>query len=302
MRIGGHAEWLLEPADPEELRLAVREARERGLPVRVLGGGANLLIDDGQLPGVVLSTSRLRRAFRPLPPGEEARPDEFEDSVPRTQVLERTDDPRLIAWAGATLPSLVRIAQELGWTGLEGLVGVPGSLGGGVAMNAGGGPGWVWDVVEAIRVVDADGEFRDLTRDDCKPGYRTGNVGDAIVTGAVMKLAVDTKVAVQERTREYLLRKKAVQPVTEWSCGCIFKNPDPEAADGRGAGQLIDECGGKELRRGDAIVSPIHANFIVNKGAATAADVFALIEDVRDLVLERAGVALVREAVVWKAD
>ncbi len=305
MRVGGRAEWLLEPADPHELRRAWCEARERGLPIRLLGGGANLIVGDGVLPGVVLTTDRMRRVFRPLPPGARAREgeldDAFEDAVPRTEVLERCDDPRLVAWAGATLPGLVRTASDLGWSGLEGLVGVPGSLGGGVAMNAGGAPGCVWDVVDAVRVL-ADGEFRDLLREDCAPRYRDGGLGDVVVTGAVLRLAADRVADVRERTREFLLRKRAVQPVTEWSAGCIFRNPDPELSDGRSAGQLVDTCGGKSLERGDAVVSPVHANYVINRGAATAADVLALIEDVRELVASRTGIQLEVEVKIWRAD
>ena len=304
MHVGGHAEWLLEPADPGELSLAWGEARARGMTRRLLGGGANLLIEDGELPGVVVSTARMRRSFRPLPPGavaEEDGPSDFGEQVPRIAPLERGEDPRLVAWAGATLPGLVRTAQELGWSGLEGLVGVPGSLGGGIAMNAGGAPGVMWDVVETVRVLTEGGELEDRPRAECTPGYRDGGLGDAVVVGAVLRLTVDSKAAVQERTRDFLVRKKAVQPVTEWSSGCIFRNPDPERSDGRGAGQLIDDCGGKGLARGDAIVSPVHANFIVNRGQASAEDVFGLIENVRELVERESGVRLVTEVRVWRS-
>lgn len=301
MHVGGRVEWLLEPADPDELRAAWQAARDRGFRPRVLGGGANLLVTDGTLPGVVIATTRMRRVFRPLEVGTAFETDAEAElaGVSRVAPLERDVDPRLVAWCGATLPSLVRTATELGWSGLEGLVGVPGSVGGGVAMNAGGRPGCVWDVVESVRVLTPDGELVDRPRAECSPRYRDGGLGDDLCVGAVFALALDSKAAVRERMRAFLHEKRAKQPVTEWSCGCVFENPDPERSDGRGAGQLIDDCGGKGLERGDAIVSPLHANFIVNRGAATAADVFGLIEDVRARVADRTGIRLATEVRIW---
>jgi UDP-N-acetylmuramate dehydrogenase len=296
MRVGGAAEWLLEPADPDELRAAWCAAREQGYLPRLLGGGANLLIEGGVLPGVVIATERMRRLFRPGAEGED-------EALPtaRTAPLDRERDPRLIAWCGATLPSLVNAAKELGWSGLEGLAGVPGQLGGGIAMNAGGWAGDLWDVVESVRLLEPHGELVDLAREQCSPAYRDGGLGERIALGAVLRLEVDSKPAVKERTRDYLRQKNAVQPVSEKSSGCIFKNPDPELSDGRSAGQLVDECGGKGASRGDAIVSPLHGNFIVNRGAATAADVLTLIEDLRDLVAQRTGIRLETEVRIWRA-
>jgi UDP-N-acetylmuramate dehydrogenase len=116
----------------------------------------------------------------------------------------------------------------------------------------------------------------------------------------VLRFELDTPEAVRERGREYLLAKNKVQPVTDWSAGCIFKNPPAERSGGQSAGQLVERCGLKSLVRGDAIVSPSHGNFIVNRGHATAADVLTLIEDVHDRVLEKTGVDLVREVKVWR--
>ena len=296
MRVGGRAQWLLEPRTPEELRAAWIAARERGLEVRVLGGGANLIVEDGLLPGAVIATDRLNRLFRPASDGEAA----FDPESAATLALEREGDPRLVAWCGVTLPSLVARAGELGWSGLEGLSGVPGHLGGGLAMNAGGRWGELWDVVETVRLMAPDGSVRDLGRSECSPRYRDGNLGGQIVLGAVLRLEVDRPEVVKARAREYLQQKARVQPTWQRSCGCIFKNPDPKLSDGRSAGKLIDDCGGKGLARGDAVVSALHANFIVNQGRATAADVLALIEDVRDLVLQVSGVRLETEAQVWR--
>jgi len=309
MRVGGRAQWLLEPSDPTELREAWCRARELGFEPRLLGGGANLLIADGELPGVVIATDRLRRVFRPDPEGP-AEAGEVMSGGTGLPVRPANDerafwegggavDARLVAWCGASMPGLARVAQDLGWSGFEGLVGVPGNIGGGVTMNAGGKWGCVWDAVELVRVLEPDGTERDLTRDECSPGYRNGNLNGRVVVGVVLRLRPESTAAVQERARTFLLEKREAQPVTEHSSGCIFKNPDPETSDGRSAGRLIDDCGGKSLMRGDAIVSPVHANFIVNRGKATAADVFGLIEDVRALVERKAGLVLAREVKVW---
>lgn len=301
MRVGGRVEWLLEPATPDELVRAQRACRERGLEPRILGGGANLLIDDGELAGAVITTARLNRLFR-APSQQAAREalERDEADFARVAPQARDDNPRLVAWAGATLPAIVRAASELGWSGLEGLAGVPGNLGGGVAMNAGGRWGDMWDVVELVRVLDPDGSVRDLSRAECKPSYRDGGLGRSVVLGAVLSFRVDDPAQVKERVREYLLEKRRIQPVTEWSAGCIFKNPPAQVGGGRSAGKLIDDAGCKGLTRGDAIVSELHANFIVNRGAASAADVFTLIEDVRDRVAQRSGVLLQTEVKVWK--
>lgn len=301
MRVGGRVEWLLEPASPGELRAAFAAAREAGHVPRVLGGGANLIVEGGELPGVVIATERMRRLFRPQgedDPGElELDPDRV---AARMAPLERERDPRLVAWCGATLPSLVKAAKELGWSGLEGLAGVPGQLGGGLAMNAGGRWGDLWDVVERVCLLDEGGELVELERDACSPRYRDGNLGGRLAVGAVLRLRVDEVARVKAATRDYLIEKNRVQPVSEWSSGCVFKNPDPERSEGRSAGRLVDECGGKGLVRGDAMVSPRHGNFIVNRGHATAADVLTLIEDVRDLVAQRTGLRLETEVQVWR--
>ena len=301
MRVGGQAEWLLEPATPEEFQDAWRAARERGFVPRLLGGGANLVVDDGVLPGVVIATDRMRRIFRPFPEvsGEEA----LNSETPRGEMVQRdpAEDPRLVCWAGATMPALLRSARELGYSGLEGIVGVPGQVGGGVAMNAGGKWGDMWDCIELVRVGNDDGSFVDIARADADPLYRNANLGGRPVIGAVLRFDPQPKLLIQERMSEYLLHKRTVQPVTEWSAGCVFKNPDPEISDGRSAGRLVDEVGGKELSRGGAIVSPLHGNFIVNTGQATATDVFTLMEDLHDLVAQKTGIDLVFEVKRWRA-
>lgn len=299
LEVGGVAEWLLEPATPEEFVAGCAAARERGFEPRVLGGGANLLLPDGLIPGVVITTARMTRVFRPEAGGSQREAD-FAPDLPALRVLERGEDARLVAWAGAPMPGLVRIARDLGWSGLEGLAGVPGHLGGGVAMNAGGRWGELWDVVERVRLLTRAGEVVERARAECQPRYRDGNLDGALVLGAVLALKVDERSAVRERVADYLRQKSAAQPVTEHSCGCVFKNPPRERSGGLGAGQLIEEVGAKGLARGDAVVSEKHGNFIVNRGHARATDVFALIAEVRARVAERTGIELELEVKVWE--
>lgn len=300
MRVGGAAEWLLEPATPEEFRKAVVAVREDGLEPRILGGGANLIIDDGVLPGVVITTDRIKRLFRPEPSYASSALD-TEALEPRVAPAQRHEGLRFVAWCGVSMPKLVNAAAELGWSGVEGLAGVPGNVGGGIAMNAGGKWGEMWGVVERVLVIDERGEFQELDRAQCTPRYRNGGLGAKIVVSAVLRFQLDEVLAVKTRGREFLLEKNRVQPVTAWSAGCVFKNPDKEKSAGRSAGLLVEQCGLKGRVVGDAIVSPLHGNFIVNRGKATATNVFELIRIVQDVVAEKTGVALELEAKVWRA-
>lgn len=301
MRVGGRARWLLEPSTPAELGAAIRAARERGFEPRILGGGANLIVDEGTFEGVVVATDRIKRLFRV----RDARPGELAEGYEpdaRIAPAAREEGLRFVAWCGTSLPKLVSSAAELGWSGVEGLAGVPGNIGGGVAMNAGGKWGEMWDVVERVLVVDERGELVELPRAECAPRYRNGGLDQKIVAAAVLALRLDEVAAVKDRGRTFLLEKNRAQPVTAWSAGCVFKNPPKEASDGRSAGKLVEDCGLKGRVIGDAIVSPLHGNFIVNRGNAVARDVFALIDLVRSTVAREAGVELELEAKIWRAD
>lgn len=316
LKVGGQAEHLLEPADPEELRLALCAVRERGLTWRILGGGANLLIGDGLVPGVTIATDRLRRTFRHHPEagrspaeilelspgaglGQSAGNDPFSDELPRGLHHDDNPEPRLVCWAGTSMPGLVNVSKQLGWSGLEGLAGVPGSIGGGVAMNAGGSWGELWDVVERVRVIDAQGQFQDLLRADCQPRYRNGGLGEQVVAGVVLRLQKAKKADVEAEVRRYLEHKRNVQPVTEASAGCMFKNPNKELSGGRSAGQLLEQAGLKGQRLGGAEISTKHANFLVNRGGATGAQARQLLFEARDAVAQKFGLELEIEVKLW---
>jgi UDP-N-acetylmuramate dehydrogenase len=296
MRVGGAVEWLLEPKSPHELHAAYSAALERGFVPRLLGGGANVIVAEGLLPGVVIATDCMRRLFRSSAAPMEAMDVELS---PKAHI-DDTSEPVLVAWSGASLPHLVRTAQRLGWSGMEGLVGIPGNVGGGIAMNAGGRWGEIFDCVACVRAIQGpEGETRDLGRSALQPRYRDGGLAGSVVVAAVFVLTRDDPEAVRERSREYLLEKQRAQPLTEHSCGCIFKNPDRAASEGRSAGELIEQSGGKGLSRGGARVSEKHANFIVHRGDTNAGEVLALVEAVRSQVADRTGIWLETEVKIW---
>ena len=271
--VGGRADLLFEPATEEEAAAVARAARARGLPLRVLGGGFNLLVGDDPVEGVVLSTRRLRHLV--------------------------VHEDRVEVGAGQSFVDLVRRSMALCIPTLSGCPGIPGSVGGVVFMNAGGRWGSVSDALLEVRGLDAQGEpFRRAVEPE-DFGYRSSPFGGCLITGATF--ARDRRLdprALLERHEEAMAWKRRTQPLGAKSAGCIFKNPDgPTGA--RSAGRLIEEAGLKGTRVGGAQVSPLHANFIVNAGGATAQDVLDLIERVREAVRDAHGVDLELEVHRW---
>ena len=256
-RIGGPAEIWVQPASVEELRELVALAREGDLPVTLVGGGANLLVRDEGIPGLVVNLSD--RGFQEV----EARGEEIA--------------------AGAALPleRLVRRAQELGLRGVEFLAGVPGRVGGAVRMNAGthddeGKIHSFSDVIRSVTVMDFEGQVKVLRREEIPFAYRHSGLSDSIVLEAALALAPGDPAAIARRVQRLWDFKKRTQDWSAPSVGCIFKNPP-----GKSAGQLVDQAGFKGRRIGGARVSPVHANFILNVSDARAADVLALVEEIR---------------------
>ncbi|MBC8328667.1 MAG: UDP-N-acetylmuramate dehydrogenase [Planctomycetes bacterium] len=269
LKIGGPAELFFEPAKPEQLLELLELLHAQGLPFRILGGGANLLAPDGGVRGAVIHTGQMRRLFR-------------------------DGDACLRAWPGVTLPQLVRTAGGLGLSGVEDLIGVPGHLGGALAMNAGGGDWGIWDQVREVTLWRAGEGAADFRPEQVGPRYRDGNLRGAVVLEALLAFEPGLPAAVKARAEEILRRKNLSQPVTLSSAGCAFKNPP-----GDSAGRLIDAAGLKGAREGGVLVSERHANFLVNLGGARAADVVALLERIEATVRQRFGVELERELVVW---
>ncbi len=243
-RVGGPAKFFVEPLNEDQVADVFRAARECDVPVRILGGGANLVVRDEGVSGVVVKLTHLRRR---------------EGS--RVQ-------------AGYPLARLVKETVMEGCSGLEALAGVPGSVGGAVTMNAGGRNG---EIGAAVRYVDAmthEGEVRRIGREEAGFRYRGSALDGYVVLAADLELLPDE--GVRDRYEEILSAKKRAQPLGRWSAGCMFKNPP-----GQSAGRLVDEHGLKGARVGGAYVSRKHANFMINDGTATASDVFRLVDLVR---------------------
>jgi len=269
LRVGGDAAVFLEPWSEEDAALAMRVCKEHALPYRILGGGSNLLIHDDGVDAIVFYLGNWNRVVR--------------------------DDKRLIASAGTSLPTLLRMAKDSKLSGLEPLVGIPAQVGGAVMMNAGTRHGQIFDRLESVRVIDEDGEIKTLERDSLHPKYRDSQLGDIMVTTATFALEPGNPDEIFETMTTWLKARNQTQPVSQKSVGCIFKNPPG----GKSAGQLIDEAGLKGQRVGPIEVSPKHANFFVNAGGGTAAQVIELVERVREKVKDRTGVELEVEVKLW---
>jgi len=268
--LGGAARWLARPRSVEQLREIVRRARREDMAVRILGKGANLLVSDDGVDGVVV------------------RMDHPELSGYWFEGL------RLIAGGGANMMRVVIAAARRGLGGLECMAGIPGTVGGCLHANAGGRYGEIGDRVTRVACVDADGELVVHERGALRFGYRTSNLGDAMIVSADFELEPGDVSARRERLREIWAYKKSTQPLAERSTGCVFRNPKGESA-----GSLIDRAGMKGLSCGGARVSEVHANFIVAENGAKAADVRQLIDRVRDGVARTFDVELELEIEMW---
>ncbi len=268
--IGGPASFFVEPRTVEELGEVVRRCAEHEVPVRVIGSGANLLVDDAGVKGAVIR----------LLGGEFGEVTSVEGG--------------LRAGAGADMGRLVLRCVREGLSGLECLTGVPGSVGGCVKMNAGGAFGDIGSVIESVAVMTDGGEVFTRHRDDLAFAYRSTNISARFVLGAELRLAPDDPQRILRQVKQIWIYKKNTQPLGDRNAGCIFKNPR-----GVSAGALIDRAGMKGRRVGGAYVSEKHANFILADDGATASDVLKLINQIRDAVYEMAGVYLELELEVW---
>ena len=266
MRVGGPADLFAEVRNLFELRGIVRFARSRDIPLFLIGRGSDLVIADAGIGGLVV--------------------------VVRA-VAERVEGDRLIADAGLQMARAATSSKNAGLSGLEFGLAIPGTVGGAVWANAGAHGSEVRDVLVSAQVVGADGEERTLGPDDLGMSYRETQLKHGLpgrpdvvlqATFALEPAESDTIAARQDDIKRW---RQAHQPIGQKSAGSVFRNPE-----GDSAGRIIDELGLKERRLGGAMVSPRHANFIVNTGAASAADVRGLAELVRQTVLRERGIEL----------
>lgn len=263
-KIGGPADVLAFPGSLEEVCLIVTTCRQFAVPVTVIGRGSNLLVRDKGIRGVVMK---------------------MDDNLGYM----KREDSHIIAGAGVFLKDLSEQAAAWGLAGFEFAVGIPGTLGGAIVMNAGAYSGEIKDVVCRVTAVNMDGEIHNFTGDRLKFGYRSSpfQTREYIVAEAELCLVPEEPSVISERLRDLTRQRESRQPLEYASAGSTFKRPP-----GYYAGTLIDKTGLKGLRCGGAQVSEKHAGFIVNTGNANAEDVLALIKEVQRRVLEKFGVEL----------
>jgi len=266
LRVGGHADLYSEPQSQADLSALVNACREQGLSVTVLGLGSNFLVLDSGVPGLTVRLSAGVFA------GIEA------------------DGSRLKCGAAARMKKVATEARRCRLTGMEFLEGIPGSIGGGLRMNAGAMGSELFDVVETVRFMDPAGEVFEMSAESIESTYRSCPLlKNQIALGVVLKGEPDTGEAIAARMAEYSQKRWGSQPKAR-SAGCIFKNPE-----GIPAGKLVEELGLKGATEGGAMVSEEHGNFIVNKGDATAGDILQLIDRIREKALSERGIELQTE-------
>jgi UDP-N-acetylmuramate dehydrogenase len=269
-KVGGPARYFLRPRNIEELQEASRRCVENDIPVYVLGLGANLLVGD---QGVNAAVFRLDNDYW------------------TTTTFTGT---KVHANAGADMAKLVLSTTRAGLAGFEALAGIPGTIGGGVRMNAGGKFGDIGSVVTRVTVMDLEGNVFERTKDDLVFDYRSSNISAKFILNATLELDEEDPETVAKRMREIWMYKRNSQPLNAKSAGCIFKNPR-----GLSAGALIDQAGLKGMRLGGAEVSTVHANFVVAHPGCKADDILKLIKLIKEKVWDKHQTFLESEVQIW---
>jgi UDP-N-acetylmuramate dehydrogenase len=272
--VGGPADFLAEPRNETELAELLAACHAANMPVHVLGKGANVLVAEAGVHGVVVQLN----------------------AAPFRQI--DLTAPTVTAGGGADLEKLITTTARAGLAGLEGLAGIPASVGGAIRMNAGGRFGEIGPHVQHVRCMTHRGQVIEHDRSDLQFAYRRSNIAEPIILSATFDLTPGDASALRKRLKDVMAYKKTSQPMAARSAGCAFKNPPAEVSD-RPAGRLIDEAGLKGARIGGAEVSTQHANFIVLHEGGTADDAIALLEHVQRTVAARAGITLEHEIVIW---
>lgn len=271
-RIGGGAEVMAFPKSAEELAKLLQVSRLLDCKTAILGAGTNVLAPDAGMDGLVIC---LKNAL---------------------DGMERLDDTRIRVAAGVTMTRAAVFAAGLGLGGMEFAHGIPGTVGGGVYMNAGAYGGEIKDICESVDVMDLNGQLRTLSAEQMQFGYRHSALEETghIVVSAVFRLTPKPEQEIRAQMQELMERRKTSQPLDKPSAGSAFKRPV-----GGYAAALIDQAGLKGYQVGDAAVSTKHAGFVVNMGQATAEDVKQLLQDVADKVLASSGIRLEPEVRIW---
>jgi UDP-N-acetylmuramate dehydrogenase len=275
LKVGGAIDWVLSPENEAQAAALVHEMDQAGIGWRALGSGSNILADDGDHHYVVLSLKGLKGEL------------EF-------------DGERVSVPAGYSLPRLCVDVARHGLSGIEGLGGIPGTVGGALWMNAGAYGHEIGTVTETVRVA-REGKVVKIPGDDIQWNYRHTSFKEGeLLLGATLRLTPDDAEKIRARMEDAKSRRMATQPHGSRSAGCFFKNPPASTV---GTGKMIDDLGMKGSRRGSAVVSPMHANFIVTEGeGALAEDALALAEEIRERVKREQGIDLEYEVELWRAN
>jgi UDP-N-acetylmuramate dehydrogenase len=269
LRIGGPADIIFYPRGIEDLRLVTAVCQEHGIHCLILGNGTNLVASDKGVREPLINLSR---------------------GLDAINVKGQT----IVAEAGIALSRLLRLCEANALSGLEALTGIPGTVGGALRMNAGSWGVELGNLISSLTVMDAQGEIGEMKRQEVEFSYRGMNLPtDAVILRGEFSLPQGEKKEITKRMRHFLRKKKETQPLAQPSAGSIFKNPA-----GIAAGKLIEDTGLKGMRRGDAMISPLHANFIVNMGKAQARDILGLIDMIQKRVYQTTGTMLELEVVI----
>lgn len=271
LKVGGEADRFAQPEKVDELIELLDQLKKSGEPWYVLGGGSNMLISSEGVEGTVIRTAQMTR-------------------------ISQIDNDILDADAGARLPHLAKYAASIGLAGLEFAVGIPGTVGGAMVMNAGAHNSCMAEITESVTLFDTNSwKLRTLTREEMQFEYRRSGVDPStqIVVSARLRLTPDKAENIQQRTTHNEEYRWRTQPLGWPNAGSTFKNPEPQKT----AGYLLEQSGAKELKEGSAAVSAVHANFVVNLGGATSQDVTALLKKMQESVYGKFSIHLHPE---WK--
>ena len=267
LRIGGPADLFVVPRNLSSLKNILSVLNRKKIPFFIIGGGTNILIKDGGIDGVVISLA----------------------SFKKIEILSENEmNVRVYVETGTPLQRLVNFSKEKGYSGIEGLAGIPGFVGGAICGNAGAFGYEMKDIIISVSVMNNEGNVKNQGAETIDFGYRRSGISSAgLLLSAEILLKKDDKKYVSAKIENFLKRKWESQPLSEPSAGCIFKNP-PELS----AGKLIEEAGCKGMRMGGVEVSSTHADFFINKGKARAVDFIRLMEEVTQRVKEKFQVIL----------
>lgn len=265
LRVGGKADLIIYPNNSKELIGLLNLMRKKDIPWVVLGGGSNTIVYDRGIKGVVVSTKKLRK-------------------------IEFRNSGKILAEAGAVLGTILNKTINRGMSGFEFSAGIPGTVGGGIFMNAGANCGEIKDVTDRVWIWDGNKEVP-IDRADINFEYRKSNLPEnCVITKALFQLKISSKEKVERKVKDYLDKRSKTQPIKYTNTGSIFKNPPQEPA-----GKLLEELGLKGFKIGGAKISEIHANFIINSGNASTNDVLELIEFAKKQALAKRGINLETE-------